>query len=162
MSQPVSMLLDTNVWLDAFLPGRKLADSVRRLISLAQRADAVIYYPVHTMPDVFYLSFIGVKRLLHGQADDEVVAAAARTTAWELVNTMRDIAVAVGSDQADVWLACKSEHIHNDVEDNLVLAAMKRSKADYLVTSDKRLIAHAPLASVAAVTPEDMLRVLEA
>lgn len=161
MSHPTSMLLDTNVWLDAFLPERIPLSSARRLISLAQRQDVSILYPVHIVPDVFYLSFIDVKRLLRGQGADEVVAAAARTTAWEYVNTMRDIATAVGADQADVWLACRQEHLHDDVEDNLVLAAMARSGAEYLVTSDRRLLAHAPLASVAAVTPEDMIRVLE-
>ena len=161
MSRPASILLDTNVWLDAFLPERIPTSSARELIRTAQSLDLQILYPVHIVPDVFYLAFIDVKRLLGGQASDEVVASAARTTAWEYVNTMREIAVAVGADQADVWMACKQEYLHDDVEDNLVLAAVSRSGADYLVTSDKKLIDHASLASVAAVTPEEMLRVLE-
>lgn len=161
MSQPICMLLDTNVWLDAFLPERIPRSSARRLISMALRQNMTLLYPIHIVPDVFYLSFIDVKRLLKGKGTDEVVAAAARSTAWEYVNTMREIATAVGADQADVWLACKQEFLHDDMEDNLVLAAMSRSGADYLVTSDKKLLVHAPLASVAAVSPDDMIRVLE-
>jgi len=42
----------------------------------------------------------------------------------------------------------------------MVLAAAKRAKADYLVTSDKKLLSHAPLAGVAAVSPGDMLGIL--
>ena len=40
----------------------------------------------------------------------------------------------------------------------MVLAAAERAKVDYLVTSDKQLIQKA---TVAALTPQDMLSVLE-
>ena len=155
------MLLDTNVWLDAFLPERVACSAAHELISLALRLDVNLLYPVHIVPDVFYLSLIDVKRLLKGQGSDELVAQAARSTAWEYVNAMRNAATAVGADGSDVWLASKWEQLHDDIEDNLVLAAAKRARADYLVTSDRRLLAHAALAGVAAVSPEDMLGVLE-
>lgn len=155
------ILLDTNVWLDAFLPERATRSKARELISLVLRYNVDLLYPVHIVPDVFYLSLIDVKRLLKGQGSDELVAQAARTTAWEYVNTMREVATAVGADGSDVWLASKWDYLHADMEDNMVLAAAKRAKADYLVTGDKKLLAHAPLAGVAAVSPEDMLAVLK-
>lgn len=155
------ILLDTNVWLDAFLPERAARSKARELISLVLRYDVDLLYPVHIVPDVFYLSLIDVKRLLKGQGSDELVAQAARTTAWEYVNTMREVATAVGADGSDVWLASKWEYLHADMEDNMVLAAAKRAKADYLVTGDRKLLAHASLAGVAAVSPEDMLAVLK-
>ena len=120
-----------------------------------------LLYPVHIIPDVFYLAFIDVKRLLCGQGSDELVAKAARSTAWEYVNGMQEIATAVGADNSDVWLASKWESLHGDIEDNLVLAAAKRAQADYVVTSDRKLLSHAALAGVAAVSPEDMLAVLQ-
>lgn len=120
-----------------------------------------LLYPVHIIPDVFYLAFIDVKRLLRGQGSDELVAQAARTTAWEYVNSMREIATAVAADNSDVWLASKWESLHGDIEDNLVLAAAKRAQADYVVTSDRQLLSHAALAGVAAVSPEDMRAVLQ-
>ena len=120
-----------------------------------------LLYPVHIIPDVFYLAFIDVKRLLRGQGSDELVAKAARSTAWEYVNSMREIATAVAADNSDVWLASKWESLHGDIEDNLVLAAAKRAQADYVVTSDRQLLSHAALAGVAAVSPEDMRAVLQ-
>ena len=120
-----------------------------------------LLYPVHIIPVVFYLAFIDVKRLLRGQGSDELVAQAARTTAWEYVNSMREIATAVAADNSDVWLASKWESLHGDIEDNLVLAAAKRAQADYVVTSDRQLLSHAALAGVAAVSPEDMRAVLQ-
>lgn len=120
-----------------------------------------LLYPVHIIPNVFYLAFIDVKRLLRGQGSDELVAKAARTTAWEYVNSMREIATAVAADNSDVWLASKWESLHGDIEDNLVLAAAKRAQADYVVTSDRQLLSHAALAGVAAVSPEDMRAVLQ-
>lgn len=160
---PHMMLLDTNVWLDAFLPSRAGHDSACELISQAQAHGVSILYPVHALPDVFYLVFIQVKHEIRQMLDamDELIAAAARTTAWECANAMREVATAVGADQSDVWLACKSEYMHNDVEDNLVLAAARRSKADCLVTSDKALFEHAPLACVAALSVDGALSMLD-
>ena len=154
------VLLDTNVWLDAFLPRRVAGEASKELIATAMRHNVDLLYPVHIVPDVFYLSYIDIKRFLQGQGQDELLAQAARTTAWEFVNTMHEIATAVGADGSDVWIASKWEQIHQDVEDNMVLAAAKRAKADYLVTSDKKLLSHAPLAGVAAVSPGDMLGIL--
>lgn len=163
MTRPAErILLDTNVWLDAFLPERAERSAARELIALALKLNVDLLYPVHILPDVFYLAFIDIKRLLRGQGSDELVAQAARTTAWEYVNSMRETATAVGADNSDVWLASKWEYLHGDIEDNLVLAASKRAQADYTVTSDKRLLSHAPLAGVVAVSPEDMLAVLRA
>lgn len=162
MTRPAKrILLDTNVWLDAFLPERAARSIAQELIALALKSRVDLLYPVHIIPDVFYLAFIDVKRLLRGQGSDELVAQAARTTAWEYVNSMREIATAVGADNSDVWLASKWEPLHGDIEDNLVLAAAKRAEADYVVTSDRQLLAHAALAGVAAVSPEDMLAVLQ-
>lgn len=162
MTRPAErILLDTNVWLDAFLPERAARSIAQELIALALRSRVDLLYPVHTVPDVFYLAFIDIKRLLRGQGSDELVAQAARTTAWEYVNSMREIATAVAADNSDVWLASKWESLHGDIEDNLVLAAAKRAQADYVVTSDRQLLSHAALAGVAAVSPEDMRAVLQ-
>jgi len=92
------VLLDTNVWLDAFLPRRVAGEVSKELIATAMRHNVDLLYPVHIVPDVFYLSYIDIKKFLQGQGQDELLAQAARTTAWEFVNTMREIATAVGAD----------------------------------------------------------------
>lgn len=61
--------------------------------------------------------------------------------------------------QADVWYAAKMRTVHDDFEDNLVLAAADQAKATLLVTNDQQLIAHAP---VAALTPGNALKTLQA
>ena len=108
MTRPAErILLDTNVWLDAFLPERAVRSAARELIAFSLKIDVDLLYPVHILPDVFYLAFIDIKRLLRGQGPDELIAQAARTTAWEYVNSMRETATAVGADNSDVWLASK-------------------------------------------------------
>jgi len=62
----------------------------------------------------------------------------------------------VGADEADVWLAAKYRALNEDLEDNLVLAAANRAKADYLITNDTQLIAKSP---VPALTPRDWLAI---
>lgn len=161
-SLPRTIVLDTNVWLDVLLPYRPGNTIAKAFVSRAQAQGITLMYPVHAVSDVFYLSFVGTKTQLRQvyEGSDELIAAAARTCAWENVNDMREMATAVGADESDVWLACASEYLHNDVEDNLVLAAARRSKADCLVTNDRGLLEHASLACVAAVSVEDMLRLL--
>ena len=67
---------------------------------------------------------------------------------------MDEIATAVGADSSDVWLARKYQRVHEDFEDCLVLAAARRAKVDFLVTSDDALLQHAP---VAALSVDDFL-----
>ena len=49
--------------------------------------------------------------------------------------------------------------LHADFEDDLVIAAALRAKADYLVTNDEGLLRHCP---VAALDARDMVALLEA
>lgn len=67
---------------------------------------------------------------------------------------MSNMATCVGADESDIWLAKKNHAIHRDFEDDLIIAAVQRADADYLVTSDIELIKHAP---VATLSPQDML-----
>ena len=82
---------------------------------------------------------------------------AIRQLAWGCMRNMNEVATPIGADVSDIWLADKYLKIHPDFEDNLVLAACRRVKADFLVTNDAQLIAHA---DVVAKTPEQMLQLL--
>lgn len=159
MSEGVSLLLDTNVWIDAFVPTRSRHQLVRKLLRNAIERDAKLLYPVRILPDVFYQVAAEAKRWWRqgGGELTQAQAEACHSHAWECVNDMHELATAVGADEADVWLALKYRTLHEDVEDNFVLAAAQRAHANYLVTSDMRLITKAP---VAALTPQDMLAVL--
>lgn len=79
--------------------------------------------------------------------------------ALSCMTNVADIGTAVAQDMSDVWLAVKLNSIHGDIEDNLIMAAVERSGADYLVTNDEKLIKHSPYP---AMTPKDALKMLTA
>jgi hypothetical protein len=70
---------------------------------------------------------------------------------------LMQLAEFIGADYSDAWVAAKYRKLHRDYEDNLVVAATLRAKADYLVTSDERLLKHVP---VPAPSPSDALEVI--
>ena len=154
------VLLDTNVWLDCYLPDRPNSAATRSFICVAQRNAVQLVYPVHVLKDVFYLIQSYLKRMAREKDTcTESDFLAVKRAAWGCIENMRECAVAVGADESDAWLACKFRPLSEDLEDNFVLAAAERAKADFIVTGDMELIKKA---TVAAYTPQDALRYLEA
>lgn len=156
MPQPSRVLLDTNVWLDAFDGARPRSREASELIDVCVCKGIDLLYAVGTSKDVFYLVGASLKRQARtaGTALSEGQARAIAAYAAACVTNMDEIATAVGADSSDVWLARKYQRIHADFEDCMVLAAAQRAKADYLVTSDEALLRHAP---VAALSVDDFL-----
>lgn len=132
----------------------------RALISMADEAHVELLYPVHAIKDVFYTIQSQLKHQERAErgALSESAVLAIREIAWDCVRNMSENATAVGADGSDVWLAMKLRSIHNDLEDNLVLAAAQRARVDMLVTNDERLILKA---TVPAHTPADALALLQ-
>lgn len=162
MSERAEMLLlDTNVWLDYFVAERPSHQSAFELYSYAKAKGIPLLYPTGCAKDLFYLVCASLKRAVRQEKGElaEEDAAAVAEIAWGMVNHLREEAVAVGADQADMWLACKYRGVHEDFEDNLVIAAAQRSGAAYLVTNDEQLVKHAP---VPALGPDDALAALRA
>lgn len=155
------LLLDANVWLDFYIAGRAGFDVARRFMRSAIEHEAVLMYPTRILADVFYEIRRDAKKWFRadGITVTDVVGRACRDHAWDCVKDMNELAIAVGMDGSDVWLALKLQGLNADLEDNFVLAAAERARADYLVTSDRQLIQKA---TVAALTPQDMCAVLEA
>ena len=156
MPQPSRVLLDTNVWLDAFDGARPRSREANELIDVCVRKGIDLLYAVGTAKDVYYLVGASLKRQVRtaGEALSEDQARAIAVYAAACVDNMDEIATAVGADSSDVWLARKYQRIHTDFEDCMVLAVTQRAKADYLVTSDEALLRHAP---VAALSVDDFL-----
>ncbi len=157
---PSTLLLDTCVWLDNYLGSRPGSVAAHGLIVEALKRDISLMYAVTTVKDFHYIVAQTLKRERRraGEEVTEEAAGADNQAAWACVENMRGIATAVGMDASDVWLAEKYRTLHRDIEDNLVIAAAQRANADILVTDDHELIRHAP---VAAMTPEDALKLLE-
>ena len=157
---PKTLLLDTNVWLSYYLGSREDSDLAKRLLNLAVENDAQLAYAVTTAKDLFFLLAADCKRAYktgHGQLT-EAAAATANELAWGCVRHLSELAIVVPCDHTDVWMAQKQRRLHGDFEDDLVIAAAMRVKADLLVTADKALLLHAP---VAAVDVADAIKYLE-
>lgn len=153
-SSPLRLVVDSNVWVDNYLPVRPGWQESRDFLDEACTVGAQLLYPVHVIKDVFYIISMTLKRQ-EREANDSLSEQAARAVAeaaWGCVENMRENATAVGADESDVWLAFKYRALHSDLEDDLVLAAAERAQADMLVTKDARLIAKA---TVPAHTPAD-------
>lgn len=154
------LFIDTCVWLDLYLPGRPGDRAAQELVRYTLDRDIPLAYASHSALDVYAKAGICAKRIFRegGELTDEQ-ARAAKTFAWDCATQMREIATPVPADVSDFYYAQKYRPLHGDLEDDLVLAGCARARANYLVTTDKRLLRHA---DVAAKTPAEMLELLKA
>lgn len=162
MSMPSrKILLDTNVWLDKYIPTRPGAETARQLLSACVMSDAAVLFPLRALNDVYWQVKRHAKTWIRDAYGDitEAFAAAADTGAWECIDNMMELGAPIGADVTDVWTAQRLRSVHADFEDDMVVAAAKRAEVDYLVTSDRQLIYKA---TVPALTPQDMLALLRA
>ncbi|WP_199824859.1 type II toxin-antitoxin system VapC family toxin [Collinsella provencensis] len=150
------LLIDTNVWLDYFLPARSGHQQARMLFEGAFGKDVDLLFASTTVKDVFFIASSSYKRELHEERGriTEADSRAINVMCWAIAASMEEMATPVGVDASDLWLAEKYRSLHKDLEDNLILAAAQRAKADVLVTCDEGLIKHAPLP---ALTPLDAI-----
>ena len=116
MAENISIMVDTNVWLDYYAIDRPNYKASHELMSYSFSHDIGILYPADIIKDVFYLVGSTTKHIIRAQSPDFTHdnAAAANEFAWSAVNHMRENAVAVGIGYADVWLAAKLRDVHND------------------------------------------------
>ncbi len=147
MQRPSKVLLDTNVWLDAFDGARPRSAQANELIDACERLGVDLLFAATTVKDVYYLIGASLKRQARAGgvslSDGQACAIAAYAAAC--VSNMCEVATAVGVDASDIWLAQSYQRIHADFEDCLVLAAAQRAQVDILVTSDGALQRHAPV-----------------
>lgn len=161
MDRSMTLLLDTNVLLDLYLPDRDSAESSIKLTAEARHRGDSLCFCAHSVVDVFYQIAATMKRYAREEKGEllQADARAAQEMAWACIDNLCEIATPVGLGAAEIWLARKYRSFNGDLEDNLVLACAERVKVDYLVTGDKRLLKKA---SVATLTPEDALALLDA
>jgi predicted nucleic acid-binding protein len=155
------IVVDTNVWLDQYLPARPHRAESHAFMDAALAQGVELAYPASIIKDVFYVVGSEYKRIVRAQQGtlSEVDAQAIQRIAWGVVDNMQEVATPVGIDLSDVWLASKWRTVDGDLEDNLVRAASKRTRADLVVTWDKGMLAKAV---VPTVTPTDAIAVMEA
>lgn len=155
-----SLVLDTNVWLDYYLPFRAGHGVAGKLLTFAATHNTNLLYAAHSVVDIFYIVEAQTKRAIAtlGVQPSEESSRVAKAMAYDAIKNLGEIATAVGVDQSDMWLMQKYYRIHPDIEDDLIMAAAIRARADYLITNDKQLLQHAV---VPVLTPEDFLRLVK-
>ena len=155
----MSVLLDTNVWLDHFIDRSATHDLAHDIVTLCIRRDHRILAAAPSVKDCFFLVAQELKRIERSQhgSVSESAASTINEVAWSCVLVMRKLAYIVPLDDSDVIEAAILRPSHSDFEDNLIVAAAERARADYLVTSDKALLAHAPIACISPVQALEIL-----
>ena len=157
--KPLTIMVDTNVWLDIFIPNRPSKEGSLSFFEAARDNNVELVYTLEIARAVFRIVSLEAKgwvRKGKGMLPDEYARAIA-SHAWDFIESMQELGTPVGSSTADLWLASKLRDEHADLEDNLIVAACMRLDVDYLVTSDAKLIHHAP---VATATPSMMTKLL--
>ena len=109
MKNPPMLLVDTNVWIDAYDGDREQHMRAHVLLDTAFERGISLAFAVSSLKDVYYALSSALKRqsrAVHG-ALSEVDARAAEAYAWACVQNMQEIATPVAVDASDVWLAGK-------------------------------------------------------
>lgn len=160
-AKPKCAVVDTNVFLDTYLPGRPGCKDARDALCAAEADDVELLYTAGQAKDIFFLLGRALKsrgRTESGELE-EGSARAINEICWAVLDDIEGRATVVGADLSDVWVAKKLKGAHRDFEDDLVIAAAYRAKADCIITNDEKLAKHSP---VACLTPNDFVALLEA
>ena len=159
---PKRILVDTNVWLDYFIPSRRGRSLTIEFLRDACTAQDDLLYAA-TSKDLFYLISSEHKawyRREHGSLSQDA-AAAATSLAWDCLSVLSQLATPVPCDLSDIWMASRQRELHSDYEDDLIIAAAIRAKADLLVTNDVKLSSHAPVAAMNVENARNYLTTLK-
>lgn len=144
--RPIKLLVDTNVWLDYFLSRSTRHTSVNAFIAGAiGREDIVLYAASLSLKDLAY-QLANLMKKDARDAEEPItpeVAAAAREVSWACVRDVLGKALVAPVGNAEILGAFTLRHLHDDLEDDLMLATAESIDADALVTHDAALLKHA-------------------
>lgn len=156
---PRAIMLDTNVWLDAFDGNRAWSSEANKLIDVCEAAEIDLLYAATSSKDVYYLLCASLKHQARAVGERVTAERAQAISAYAsaCIDAMYELATAVGMDVLDVRVARAYQKLHADFEDTLIYAAAQRAHVDLLVSSDEDMVRHAP---VPALSLEDALTLL--
>ena len=160
MSRPTKVLIDTNLWLDLYLGERAGHGAAVRLLSMLRDRGHAILYPAHALSDVAYIIASVLKRE-HRTQGLEVTPERARAVnelAWACVDNMTQLAAIAPLDSVDVRVGFAHRALHDDLEDDLAIAAGLRAEVDYLVTNDAAFALNSPLPTLSCANMLALLR----
>ena len=141
------ILLDTNVLVDYALGREPGCAACGEIIAQAAGANHVLYAASTSLKDAYRLVCASLKRaerIASGSVSD-ARGLAAREIAWACVRQLMQTLLVVPVGQSECLDAFTLRALHDDFEDDLIVAAARKIGADFLVTGDTRLQAHAPV-----------------
>lgn len=158
---PQKILVDTNVWIDYYLDrNRRAHDIAHDLIIESSRQGMALYTSAAALSDLFFILCQESKRLARedGLTVTVGMTAAIREAAWATLRNIMELSIVVPIGKSEAYAALTYRPVHDDFEDDLILAAATRADVDYVVTSDASLAKHAP---IACLSPADLLALLQ-
>ena len=153
------IVLDTNVVVD-YLMGREPACSeCKQLLLMHAACQHAVYVTSLSLKDAYYLVSMQLKRMERQASGrlDEGVANAANEVAWACIRSLVENVLVLPVGRAETLQAFTYKPVHGDFEDDLVVAAARSANADFVVTNDRSLLHHAPIACLSSA---DMLAFL--
>lgn len=152
--KPMSLVIDTNVWVDYFLNNELDRGASKRLLECAVKNDVSLLVCPTTIKDVFYLLPRRFKRqdALEGKPETSY-----EPVAWACIESMLELATPSPLGLFECTLARSLRSKCKDYEDNLILASSESAKADYIVTRDGLLLQRFP---EACITPERAIELI--
>ena len=130
-NKSIKVIFDTNVWI-SFLIGKRLS-SIQNHISNGQISIITTEILINEIKDV--TSREKLKKYFPKQSVIELI---------DLLETIAEVVEIV-----------PTHFISKDPKDNFLLDLVDFSKADYLITGDKGLLAHNPFKTAIILTPAD-------
>lgn len=155
--KPRALMLDTCIWVNSQIGTNRGHEAARKLIVAARKRGMQLGIAPHSLSTVFYVvcRHLGRFKAKDDSVSPECAAAAVKETAWGVVNSIMDYAIVIGADGSDARIAALHKSVHDDFEDDLVLAAARRMRADLIVSDDLGFVKHSPLP---IMTADDALR----
>jgi predicted nucleic acid-binding protein len=136
----VKAVLDTNIVLDALMDRAPFALAAQRILLLAAQERVDAFVTANTVTDLYYV----VRRHL-----SDAEARAAFRTLFRAVHILDLLA-------KDCMTALDSPL--SDFEDAVLVACARRSRSDFIVTRDSRLLAASQTDAI--ITPDALLEVV--
>lgn len=136
-TQPLRVLIDTNVVLDQFLRREPWASEAQGLVNAYSQGKVIGYMPASALTDVFYISrrIVGVEK------------------AFYVVDLCRDAFELIAVDRAVIDLARTLPDA--DFEDNVQIACAQIAQLDAIVTRDPKGFEHA---TIPELTPQKVIQ----
>lgn len=142
---PIKILVDTNIWLDYFLARGVHHHAVSAFIAKTYgREDIALYVPSLSLKDLAYqlASLMKLDARRAGKDISSDIAAATREVSWGCMRSVLEKALVAPIGHTEVLGAFTYKRIHDDFEDDLVLAALDAVDANFLMTHDDTLRRH--------------------